>query len=91
MDCERQHCSIHSFIQQVVIERLVNAELGAKEKEINKMDKNSCFLELSYWEEQTDHKQGHNQIDLMVSENEEGCEVKKQGERIEDGGGDGAI
>lgn len=43
------------------------------------------------WEEQTDHKQGHNQIDLMVSENEEGCEVKKQGERIEDGGGDGAI
>lgn len=54
------------------------------------MDKNSCFLELPFWEEQTDHKQGHNQMDLMVSESDESCEVKKQGEGIEDGRGDGA-
>lgn len=61
----------------------MNAELGAEEKEINKMDKNSCFQDLSFWEEQTDHKQGHNQMDLMVSESDKGCEVKKQGEGIE--------
>lgn len=48
---------------------------------------NYCFLELSFWEGQTGPKQGHDQLDKIVSEGDEGCEINKQGEGIENGEG----